>query len=234
MLRPSRALLWPQRLFVMTIAVTIALILAGLRVDPATIASPAGGASLLGDVGMQLALAALALGGPWSFRRCGAVIGISAVLGLVFAAAYTGVILLEFDGINTNANILALFVGVAVVAGMAATMRTRRWQQGPLAAIWALLIGTALWSVAVLLINYAAWGSHRQYVFWLNDGAVDEFHRSGSRDFNVFLLQDLQGALFFHPVLGIAVGTIGGLAGGGLTYGGILLKRSFRRRAPTR
>ena len=225
-LRQLRQLLWIERLFVAVIGVTIALILAGLHVVPATVDSPGGVGSLLGDVVMQLALVALALGGPWSFRRQQRSIGISAALGLVFAALYVGVIVLEFQGVQTGANILALFVGVAVIAGVAAAMRTGRWQQAPFAAIWSLLIGTAVWSAAVLLINYVMWGSHQHYQFWLQDGAVDEFRRSGSHDFGVFLLQDLQGAMFFHPLLGIVIGAIGGL-GGAVAQGVVALRQLF-------
>jgi len=217
---------------VVVTGVNIVLILAGLRIVPTTIDSPAGVGSALGDVGMQSLLTALALGGPFSFQRYRPIIRMSAVLGLVFAGTYAGVILLEFQGIQTNVNIVALFVGVAFVAGLAASYRTRHWGQGLIAAIWALVIGTALWSAAVLAINYASWGSRGQYLFWLHDGAVDEFHRSGGADFNVFLLQDIQGALFFHPVLSVVLGAGGGLVGSATAQGVILLQRSFRRRIP--
>ncbi len=232
MLQSLRQLLWIQRLFVVVIGINIALILGGVRVVPSTIDSLAGVGSICGDVGMQIALAALALGGPWSFRRYRSSIGMSALLGLVFATLYAGVILLEFQGIPTNANIGALFVGVGFVAGLAASYRARHWRQGPIAAIWALLIGTVLWSGAVLLMNYMAWGSHQQYIFWLNDGAVADFQRSGSTDFNAFLLQDLQGALFFHPVLSVVVGALSGLVGSGVAQGVVLLQRSCRRHVP--
>lgn len=130
----------------------------------------------------------------------------------------------------TNANIVALFVGVAFVAGLAASYRTRHWLEGLIAALWALVIGTVLWSAAVLAINYVSWGSHEQYVYWLRDGAVAEFRHSGSADFNVFLLQDIQGALFFHPVISVVLGAGGGLVGSATAQGVILLQRLFRRR----
>ncbi len=225
MLRQLRQLLWIERLFVAVIGVTIALILAGPFVVPATLDSPRWVGSTLGDVVMQLALAAVAFAGPWSFRRQQRSIGISAALGLLFAAVYVGVIVLEFQGVQTGVNIVALFVGVAFMAGAAVTYRTRHWLQGLLAAIWSLLIGTALWSVAVLLINYVTWGSHQQYGFWLADGAVDEFRRGGDHDFNAFLLEDIHGALFFHPLVGIVLGSIGGLVGSSAAQGVVALRR---------
>jgi len=230
MIRPLQRLSRIERLFVAVIGVDIALVLAGPFVVPATFDSPAWVGSTLGDVAMQLALAAVALAGPWSFRRQQRSIGISAALGLVFAALYVGVIVLEFQGVQTGVNIVALFVGVAFMVGASVTYRTRHWLQGLLAAIWSLLIGTALWSAAVLLINYVTWGSHQQYQFWLQDGAVDEFRRSGSHDFNAFLLEDLHGALFFHPLVGIVLGSIGGLVGSSAAQGVVALRQRVGRR----
>lgn len=220
-----------QRLFVVALGVNIALIVAGIAVVPAALSSPQGLGTLLADVAMQIALAALALAGPFSFRQMRASIGISSALGLVFAALYLGIILREFGGVNDSINILAIFGLVAAGAGGAASYQARRWRPGVPAGIWALVIGTALWSAGALLINYLSWGSQRQYVFWLNDGAIGDFRRSGSHDLNTFLLQDLQGAVFFHPLLGTVVGAIGGLAGGGVARGGIALHRWAVQRA---
>jgi hypothetical protein len=212
---------------VLIVGLNIALLLAGIAVVPSTLNSSAGVTSLLGTMGMQVALAALALYSPWSFAHYRTTMALSALLGLVFAGIYLGIIVLEFHGVQDNLNLVLLFVGVAFVAGIVASAQSCRWQQGMPAAIWALLIGTALWSGGVLLINYEAWGSHQQYAFWLADGAVDDFHRSGSTDFAAFLLQDIHGALFFHPLLGLVIGAMGGLAGGGLGWSVLLLQRGL-------
>jgi hypothetical protein len=151
---------------------------------------------------------------------------ISITLGLLFTVVYTSVIVVDFLGLQDHVNILALFVGVACVAGGAACYQTRRWRQGLSAAIWALVIGTAAWSVAVQVIYYVTCGSHAQYVFWLNDGAVGDFQRSGSTDFAVFVLQDIQGALFFHPILSVVVGLLGGLAGSTVVRGLMVRRRA--------
>ena len=37
---------------------------------------------------------------------------------------------------------------------------------------------------------------------------MDDFHRSGGQDLNAFLLQDLQGALFFHQILSAVIGAV--------------------------
>ena len=53
--------------------------------------------------------------------------------------------------------------------------------------------------------------------FWLRDGALADFRRSGIHNLSVFLLQDLQGALFFHPFLSAVIGISCGLVGAGVT-----------------
>ena len=141
MFRPLRQFSWMQHLFAGAIGLNIALILAGPLVVPGALGSPDGLGSMLGDVGMQLALAALALAGPFSFGRYPRSIGISGALGLVFAVLYVGSILLEFRGIQTDVSIVALFLVVAFVAGAAASYHTRRWFEGVVAANWTLLNG---------------------------------------------------------------------------------------------
>jgi hypothetical protein len=224
---------WLQRLFVLVIVLNIALLLAGIAVVPSMLDSAAV-VSLLGAMGMQAALAALALRSPWSFAHYRTSIMLSAVLGVIFAGCYLGIIVIEFHGVHDNFNIAVLFVVVAFAAGVVASARSRQWQQGLPAAIWALLIGTVLWSGGVLLINYEAWGSRQQYGFWLADGAIDDFHRSGSTDFSAFLLQDLYGALFFHPLFSVVVGAIGGLAGGGLAWAVLVLQQWVARHLAVR
>lgn len=230
-LRTLRQSSWIQRFFLLVIGCNFVLILAGIFVVPSTLTSLAGVWAILGDVLMQLALAALALFGPWSFQRYRQSIGISLVFGLLFALLYDGIIFGDFVGVYVDVNIYALFIGAAFLAGAIATHETRQLRQGVIVAIWALMIGTAVWSVGVVSINYATWGSHQQYQFWLNDGAIDDFHHSGSTDLYAFLLQDLQGALFFHPLLSVMLGAISGFVGSSAAQGIVLLQQAPLRRA---
>lgn len=216
---------WIERLFVAALGANVVLILAGLAIVPSTLRSPIGIVSALGAIAMQIALAAVALAGPFSLRRWRHGAGISFALGLLLAVVYLAIILAEFLGVRDTITILTLFVGAALVAGFVAGYRARQWRQGVMAGIWALVIGTALWSIGDQAINYAFWGSHQQYAFMLYDGAVDDFHRSGGGDFSAFLLQDMQGALFFHQALSVVVGALCGIVGGGLAQGAILLQR---------
>ncbi|HEV2237243.1 MAG TPA: hypothetical protein VGR57_11335, partial [Ktedonobacterales bacterium] len=165
--------------------------------------------------------------------------GISLAGGALFAATYLGFLARDFAGSAVGpddgpATIYSLFVGVAVLAGAAAAVRSQRLREGMLAAVWALVIGTAIWSLGVLLLNYTLWGSPHWYQFWLQDGAVDDFHRSGSHDLGAFLLQDLQGALFFHQVLSAVLGVVGGLVGGALALGAARGLRRARQPVQTR
>jgi len=202
---------WPVRFFLTIVGFNILLMVIGLLIVPSTLATLSGIVDSLAAIAMQCALAALALIGPWSFRRCRPSMEIIMVVGALFALSYESIVLAEFLGVQDNINVLILFVVASLVAGLAAGYHTRQWWQGFFAAIWTLVIGTVIWSAGLIVINYLLWGSHQQYVFWLYDGAIDDFRRSGSTNLYAFLLQDMQGALFFHPLLSIVLGTIIGL-----------------------
>ena len=222
--RPS----WIQRLLVLVLVCNIVLILWGVYVVPATVSTLAGNTRILADIVLQVVIGLVALSGPLSFQRYSAAIWISLVFGLLFAIAYDGVLLLEYVGIYEDVNVYLFFVGAASLAGFIAGCRTRRFGQGVVAAIWALVIGTAIWSTGVLAMHYAFWGSHQAYVFWQKDGAIDQFHHSGMTDLNLFLIQDVQGALFFHPLLSVVTGAICGLVASGLAQGALSVQRAMR------
>lgn len=210
---------WIQRLFLLVLICNIVLILWGIRVVPATIAAPDGIARILADIGLQVVIGLLALFGPLSFQRSRSALWISLFFGLLFAIAYDSLLLLDYLGVSENVNVYLFFLGAASLAGLIAGYQTRRFSQGVIAAIWALVIGTAIWSTSVLPMHYAFWGSHQAYIFWQNDGAIDEFGRSGMTDLNLFLIQDIQGALFFHPLLSAVTGAICGLVTSSLAQG---------------
>jgi hypothetical protein len=183
-------------------------------------------ATTLATVGMQVAIAVLALFGPLSFQHLRSSIAVAMLFGVLFALAYDGILLSNFiPSLNLDFNVWLLFLGAASLAGFIAGYRTQRFGQGVATAVWALVIGTAIWSIGLLLINYVAWGSHQWYVFWLNDGAIGDFQRSGSTNVSVFLLQDMQGALFFHPLLSAFLGILCGLLASAAAQGVLFLQR---------
>jgi hypothetical protein len=237
-LQALRRTTWVQRLFLLVLTGNMLLILLGLRVVPAAFGTDGTAWALLGTLGLQGLLALLALVGPLSFNRFPRTMGLSLGFGALFAATYLGFLTRDFAGLSWGPDdgpltLYPLFVVVSLLAGTLASLQTHRLRDGVVAAVWALVIGTAIWSLGVLVLNYALWGSSHWYQFWLQDGAVDDFHQSGSRDLGVFLLQDLYGALFFHQVLSATVGVIGGLVGGGAMVGAAKLRRLQHRSAST-
>jgi hypothetical protein len=239
MLRARWPTSWAQRLVLLVLAGNALLILLGALVVPSTLRSMAGVWDLVGAAGLQGVVALAALVGPFAFGRYPRILGISVGCGVLFAVAYLSILAPEFAGIQLSfdagpGTIYTMFVATALLAGVGANLRTRRFRDGVVASCWALVIGTALWSLGTLLLNYALWGSAHWYQFWLGDGAIDDFRSSGSRDLGAFLLQDLQGALFFHPVLSVVIGGIGGVVASALTLGWAHLWQWLHRPAQTR
>lgn len=230
-----RRMSWPQRVFLLVLTGNVVLVVLGcLLVAPTTLNTVEGWWSMVGAGGLQLLLALVALIGPFSFANTPRTAGISLGFGALFAAVYLGFLVRDFSGSSFGIDdgpllIYSVFVGVALVAGIVASLRTQQFRSGVLAAVWALVIGTALWSLGVLLLNYTLWGSAHWYQFWLQDGAIDEFQYSGSHDLGAFLLQDVQGALFFHQVLSVVIGTIGGVVGSTVVLGGVRLWQRLHR-----
>ena len=222
---------WRERLLVVVLGCNILLIGWGIHVVPAII-YPNGIATTLADAGMQLAIAILAFFGPLSFKRYSASIGIALLLGAIFAIAYNAVLLSNFlPSVNWDFNVLLLFLGVAGLAGFLAGYQTRRIGQGVVIGFWALVVGTAMWSIGTMTINYAFWGSHDWYFFWKNDGAIDDFLHSGSTNLHLFILQDMQGALFFHPLLSAFLGALCGLVGSAIAQSMLLIQGIFASRS---
>ena len=226
-LRPFQQAIWSQWLYLRLLCGNILLILIGAIIVPSTLHSLNGLSGLSGAVSMQIILALLAQFGPWSFRHCQSGIGISVIGGIIFALLYLIDIVVDFMGGSDPINIYGLFLGVGGIAGFAATFLSHQWRQGVLVAIWALVIGTTMWSAGVMIINYVTWGSHQQYLYWQGDGAIDDFHRSGETDLYAFLLQDMQGALFFHPLLSVVLGALSGLITSSIALGLRLMQRHF-------
>ncbi len=239
-LRVLRHTSWVQCVVLLVLGINSILILLGLFVVPSTLTTAAGVGAMLGAAGLQIGLALVVLVGPLSFDHYQRTMVISLGCGVLFAAAYVGILGCEFAGIKLSfdtgpGTIYTVFIAAALLAGVVASVRTRRLRDGVVAAVWTLVIGTAIWSAGMLLLNYALWGSPHWYQFWQGDGAIDDFRQSGSTDLAAFLLQDLQGALFFHQVLlSTVIGAVSGVLGGSIVLGPTVLRRLRRRPTPTR
>jgi hypothetical protein len=198
------------------LAADVLLVLAGLTIVPETLGSFTGVGAPAADIALLLGIGAAAMFGPGSLDRLSGATAPCLAVGVVFAVSYAGLLLLDFAGRPLPVNPLYLFIAGGLIASACAGYTTRRISQGVLAGAWALVLGTAMWSAGLMTIAYSFWGTRPAYQFWQRDGAVSEYHRSGGSDFSVFLLQDIQGAIFFHPLLSVAIGAALGLIGAGV------------------
>jgi hypothetical protein len=218
-----------QRLFALVLAGNILLIAWGLHVVPAVI-SPNGIATTLASIGMQVAIACLAFFGFLSFQRLSSSMGIVVLFAALFALAYDGLLVSDFlPSSNLDFNAFLFFIAAPTLAGFIAGYQSGRFGRGVVVAFWALVMGTAIWSLGLLILNYATWGSHNWYFFWQNDGAIDDCRHSGATNLQVCLLQDMQGALFFHPLLSAAMGAICGLVASGVAQAVRRVRTQFVR-----
>src|SRR5262245_30987130 len=133
-----------QRLVLFVLAATTSLLLLGPFVVPSSFAAAAGWGALLGALSMQAALALLALIGPLALAKYPRTIRVSLGFGALFAAVYLGFLTRDFAGVSwgpdDNSTLLyLLFVGIALLAGIAASLRTQRLREGIVAAVWALM-----------------------------------------------------------------------------------------------
>jgi hypothetical protein len=120
-----------QHLFLLVLTGNAVLSLLGLYVVPSTLGATAGLDALLGATGMQVVLALLALFGPISFDKFPYTMGISLGFGALFAAIYLGFLARDFAGLSLGSDdglvtLYTLFAGVALLAGAAASVRSRR------------------------------------------------------------------------------------------------------------
>jgi hypothetical protein len=210
---PVGGLMPVQRVLLAALTVDCVLVLGGIGLAPKVVVSASGAGRVAADLGLLIAIGGAAVLGPLALRRFGEVADVCLWAGVAFAVAYDVDLLLDFSGHPVGASPYWIFVATALIASGTAAYRTRRLSRGILASSWALVVGTAIWSVGLMAISYAFWHTHNGYAFWLRDGAIDDFRHSGGTSLWSFLLQDIQGAVFFHPFLSLALGAACGVVG---------------------
>ena len=230
---------WTTRAVLVVLAADAVVALLGMWVVPAILRWPAGLGAMLAAVGTQFAIAVAAVFGPMSVDKRPRTAGISLALGTLFAVAYVGLLAADFAGIHLSLDggpvtIYSLFAGVAVIAGALACWRTARLREGAVAGCWALVIGTALWSLGFVPLSYALWDSAPWYHFWLQDGAIEDFRRSGATNLGAFLLQDMYGAMVAHQVLSVVIGVAGGFLGSAIVWAPRTLARNLSHMTTTK
>lgn len=203
-----------QRVLLVALAVDGVLVIGGAGLAPDALWSPAGLGRVVADLGLFVVIGGAAVVGPFSLSRFADVGDVCLWTGAAFALVYEIDLLLDFAGRSPiGVSPYWYFVVAALLASAWASYRTGRLSRGIAAAAWALVIGTALWSVGMMTTSYAFWQTRSGHAFWLRDGAVSDFHSSGATSLWPFLLQDVQGAMFFHPLLSLALGVILGTVG---------------------
>jgi hypothetical protein len=83
-----------------------------------------------------------------------------------------------------------------------------------------------------LSLAYALRGTAGWYRFWVGDGAVADYRRSGTGGLTGFLLQDMYRAMVAHQMLSVVIALTAGLASGAVACGVRALTRSPAQPAP--
>jgi hypothetical protein len=196
------------------LVVDAVLVISGAALAPDTLLSIAGSGRVVADLGLFAVIGAAAVFGPFALSRLADVGEVCLWAGAAFALAYDLDLLLDFAGRSPlGLSPYWFFVSTALLASALAAYRTQRLGRGIVAASWSLVIGTAIWSIGMLATSYAFWRTESGYSFWLRDGAVSDFRRSGAPSLWPFILADIQGAIFFHPLLSLSLGAACGVLG---------------------
>jgi hypothetical protein len=197
------------------VVAALALVIAGRLFVPATsvISTVAASAILLAYGGMA-ALCPLRLS-----RRHPDILHWAVIFGLLAGAVFAGEIILEYlllpadntrYGVVEFGTVFALYIASAFVSAL----RSRRIQDAVLTSVASAFIASLVWVITLLAVFYAFRGSARQALVLRAEGDYEDFARSGMSDFNVFIMEDFMGAVFFHLLLGLLAAVLLGVLGG--------------------
>jgi hypothetical protein len=202
-----------QRLLLSVLLLDGVMVVGGVALAPEVLRSVAGPGRILADLVLFAVIGTAAIVGPLALGRFAEIADVCVWLGAAFALAYGIHLLLDFSGHAVGFSPFWFFVATGLVASGWATHRTRRFSRGIAAAAWALILGTAIWSVGLMAISYGFWHTRSGYAFWLGEGVASSLRHSGVNSFSGSVLQDMEGAVFFHPFLSLGVGLLCGSVG---------------------
>jgi hypothetical protein len=217
---------------------TVALIGYGVLRSPAVLTVPADAPlAVVAGIGIATAYAIVGWFGPRipgmrdpRVLRVGVAFGLGA--GGLFAVSMLGEYLVPHDE-HQNVVLVkitfGLFFLLLAAAGFAAAWATSRATAGMPAAVWAALVASQIWFIALLTIYYAFIGTPQEARFLEVDQVLADFRRHGARDLRVFIFEDYMGGGFFHsllgPLLALPLGLLGGLAAKGIQLVGRVEQR---------
>jgi hypothetical protein len=147
------------------------------------------------------------------------------VIGSLASAIFAGEILLEYAllpkdntswGVMEFGSVFALYF----ISSLLAAYRSKSIRDGILVAVETAMLSSVVWLIFILLTFYLFRGTARQGQVFMAEGNYEDFIRSGMKDFNTFMMEDLLGGGFFHlllaPILAAILGMPGALLGRGL------------------
>jgi hypothetical protein len=180
---------------------------------PLTLRSLEGVGLVLADLALLAAIGVAGTVGPLALRRLSPAITPCVGGAVAFAVLYDASLLVDLAGHPLPLDPYLFFIATASSVAFCSYVRTASFGKAVGAAVWSLVLGTVLWSIGWLAIVDGFWGTRAAHDFWIRDGAISDFRRSGTSNLSVFLIRDIQGALFFHPLLSVALGVIFGTVG---------------------
>lgn len=197
---------------------SVALVVLGAVATPGVLAAGSGWLGPLAAGGMAGLYGLVGAWGLTPARRRPEIVAWAARAGFAAAAIYAGEIVLEYVrqpadntawGLVEFAAVFACFA----MAGAGAAARSRRMWPAIQAALWTAVVATLVWYAVLLAVSLAFRGTPAQVAVFRAEGDYDDFRRSGLSDFNVFAMQDLFGAGFYHlflsPIFAAVLGALG-------------------------
>ncbi len=227
--------------FLLALALSVALILYGLVLYPATLtASPAGLVSFIGLTTALMLYALLGVFGTGSLDHADKrILPYAAIAGVLAGIVLLSENLAEYLLLLPDPRI-PLGIGFGAVAflyflsGFWGGALTASPRLGCFASAISGLIGSLIWLDAVLLASYVYSSTPQQYRMLLTTGSLESFQSSGLTDLSASVMQDLFGLGFFLLLTGpIAAGALG-LAGALIGSGAVKLTTKMPRRSRLR
>jgi len=212
---PGAALRWT---IVAASAASIALVAWGVVTTPGVLAAGSGWLGPLAAGGMAGVYGVLGAWGLAPAARRAEITAWAQRAGLAAAAIYAGEIVLEYvrqpkDNTSWGLVEFAAVFACFAMAGAGGAARSRRMWPAVQAALWTAVVATLVWYAVLLAVSLALRGTAAQVAVFRAEGDYDDFRRSGLSDFNVFAMQDLFGAGFYHlllsPIFAAVLGALG-------------------------
>jgi hypothetical protein len=152
-------------------------------------------------------------------------LGLVGLFGLLAGAVFLGEVALEYVVLPADNSTWGLVEYASVflfifTASLLAAARSGQVRQGVLAGLGSALLASLVFIGVILIFFYAFRGTPQQAQVFQAEGNYADFSASGLQDFNIFIMEDIFGAIFFHslllPLAGTLLAVFGGLIGKGL------------------